>query len=91
MSRENGGSETGMFIKGSNVRTMATVIGILTVAAGVFGSWSTSSYRIDQTEKAMITNRSQIEEMKKNRDSDREILIRIDERLKRLEERLSRP
>lgn len=85
------GAETGMFIKSSNIRSLSTVIGILVIAAGVFGSWSTNSYRIEQAEQATQSNKSQIEDIKKSRDSDREILIRIDERLKRLEEKLSRP
>jgi len=72
------------------LKPIGIIIGISTVVFALVGTWSTANYRLDQTEKAISANKAQLMEIEKNRTVNVELLIRIDERLKRVEEILSK-
>lgn len=84
------GNDTGMFIKSSNLRVASGIIGILVVSGGIFGTWSRTSYRVEQNEKMINRNVASINKMESHRVITIELLGRIDERLKRLEDILNR-
>jgi hypothetical protein len=61
----------------------------ITLTLGIFGmlgfvqSWAVYPYRLEQTERAVRT-------LQDDRRVDREILIRIEERIKQLQERIGK-
>ena len=71
------------------MKLTGSVVGLLVLAAGIVGSWSVANYRITQAEDAIVRNHKSVvmtmEEVRKKSELDHEILVRIDERLKRVE------
>lgn len=69
----------------SVMKLAALVVGVL----GAVGAWAVIPYRIDQAEKAIVSNNAltwkAIAEIREKREIDHEILVRIDERLKRID------
>jgi hypothetical protein len=69
----------------SAAKLLALLAGIL----GAIGAWAIIPYRLELAEKAIVTNNAlawkAITEIREKRDIDHEILVRIDERLKRLD------
>lgn len=77
---------------GDNLRAMATMVALVLALSGALAAWAVFPYRLTQVEvqmeKNFVSNRDAVMFLKESRVADREILIRIDERLKRLEETL---
>lgn len=73
----------------SSLVSSLKLIALFISFAGVIGAWTILPYRVEQTEKAIRLNNDAawgaIKEIREKRDIDHEILVRIDERLKRLE------
>jgi hypothetical protein len=76
------------------MKITGSLIGLLVIGAGIIGSWSVANYRISRAEEAIVTNHKQamasVIEIQKKNERDHEILVRIDERLKRLESSVTR-
>lgn len=61
----------------ANLQVISLVLGICIAVFGAVGAWAVIPYRLEQAE-------AEIRALKDDRATDREILVRIDERVNRL-------
>lgn len=80
----------GMFVRGSSLRTWLAVGSAIGAIVSVGGTWKLSDYKIGQNQIEIQKLSKTIDAIKDERARDYEILIRIDERLKRIEASISR-
>lgn len=79
-----------MFVRGSSLRTWLAVGSAIGAIVSVGGTWKLSDYKIGQNQIEIQKLSKTIDAIKDERARDYEILIRIDERLKRIEASISR-
>lgn len=71
-----------------NLGLVSLIVGIGSVAFGVISTWSVHSYRLDQAEARFLAVEKNLASLESGFQQYREILIRIEERLKQVQEKM---
>jgi hypothetical protein len=84
----NGSEENRRLINLNKFEVILGIIVALVTLGNTYGIISVMPYRLTQVEKANAILQTQFEDLKKENASNKELLIRIDERLKIVQEQL---